>query len=339
MLIFATIGYTTLTEDQIRKIILAGADVLRYNFAYRNISSNIELVTTAQRMIEELNSSAKILIDFPLNKIRLGDFDIKVFAVRENQELIFKSAPYSPNCHEYIPVDTQFLGQKVYVDQTITIGDGEISMQVIEILNSDTIKVRILNNGIINYIKTFNCKHKMPENELLKSYDETLEKINFINPDKIAVSYINPEINEKIKDLIQSKNIKPKVIIKIEHGVTEAELEKILSDNFYNSVMIDRGELGINEPFEKLGYYQDLVIKMAKKFHKSVIISTQILESTIANFVPSRSDIMDLTQIVRSGASGIMFCMETASSSRPAYPISVAKKIILEVENYKKYVE
>jgi pyruvate kinase len=150
MLIIATVGYTTLTEDQIRKIILAGADVIRYNFAYRNISENIELVYTAQRIIEELHSSAKILIDFPLNKIRLGDFDIKIFAVRENQELILKSAPFSPNCHEYIPVDTQFLGQKVYVDQTITIGDGEISMQVIEILNSDTIKVKILNNGVIN---------------------------------------------------------------------------------------------------------------------------------------------------------------------------------------------
>ena len=336
MLIFATVGHTTLAEDQIRKIVLAGADVIRYNFAYRNISENIELVCTAQRIIEELNSSAQILIDFPLNKIRLGDFDIKIFAVRENQELILKSAPFSPNCYEYIPVDTQLLGQKVYVDQTITIGDGEISMQVIEILNTDTIKVKILNNGVINYIKTFNCKYRISEEVILKLYDETLEKISMIGPDKIAISFINFETNEKIKQLILSKNIQPKVIIKIEYGINESELEKICLDNFYNAILIDRGELGVNEPFEKLGYYQDLIIKTAKKFNKRIIVSTQILESTIYNYIPSRSDINDLTEIIRSGVDGIMFCMETSSSIRPAYPISVAKKIILEIQSHKK---
>lgn len=336
MLIFATIGHTTLAEDQIRKIVLAGADVIRYNFAYRNISENIELVNNAQRIIEELHSSAKILIDFPLNKIRLGDFDIKIFAVRENQELILKSASYSPNCHEFIPVDTQQLGQKVYVDQTITIGDGEISMQVIEILNTDTIKVRVLNNGVINYIKTFNCKYRISEDAILKMYDETLDKINIIGPDKIAISFINFETNEKIKELITSKQMQPKVIIKIEHGLNESELEKICLDNFYSAILIDRGELGVNEPFEKLGYYQDLIVKTAQKFKRRVIISTQILESTISNFIPSRSDISDLTQIVRSGVDGILFCMETSSSTRPAYPISVAKKIILEIESHKK---
>lgn len=336
MLIIATVGHTTLAEDQISKIILAGADIIRYNFAYKNISEHVEFVETAQRIIGELHSSAKILIDFPLNKIRLGDFDIKIFAVRENQELIFKSAPFSPNCYEFLPVDTQELGKKVYTDQTITIGDGEISMQVIEILNSETIKVRILNNGVINYIKTFNCKYRISEEETLKLYDETLEKIKKIEPDKIAISFIDFQINEKIKQLILSKSMLPKVIIKLEHIINENELEKLCLDNFYSAILIDRGELGVNEPFEKIGYYQDFVIKTAKKFNKQVIVSTQILESTISNFIPSRSDINDLTQIVRSGANGIMFCMETSSSNRPAYPISVAKKIILEAQSYKK---
>ncbi len=335
MLIFATVGHTTLAEDQIRKIVLAGADVIRYNFAYRNISENVELVNIAKKTINDLNSSAKILIDFPLNKIRLGDFDIKIFAVKENQELILKSAPFSPNCHEFIPVDTQALGQKVYVDQTITIGDGEISMQVTEILNSETIKVKILNNGVINYIKTFNCKYRISEAETIKLYDETLEKIKDVAPNIIAISFINFETNKKIKELILSKNINLKVIIKIENGLEENDIEKICLDNFYSSILIDRGELGVNEPFEKMSYYQELIIRAAKRYGKKVIISTQILESTIYNFIPSRSDINDLAEIVRSGVNGIMFCMETSSSSRPAYPISVAKKIILEIESHK----
>jgi pyruvate kinase len=68
-------------------------------------------------------------------------------------------------------------------------------------------------------------------------------------------------------------------------------------------------------------------------------VSTQILESTITNFIPSRADVLDLANIVMDGASGIMFCMETASTLRPAYTISVAKKIIFDAERYKDTYE
>ena len=69
---------------------------------------------------------------------------------------------------------------------------------------------------------------------------------------------------------------------------------------------------------------------------KQIIISSQILEGSIHNYIPLRSDILDLTNIVLDGADGIMLCNETALSSRPAYTLSVAKKIIFEAEKYKK---
>ena len=87
-------------------------------------------------------------------------------------------------------------------------------------------------------------------------------------------------------------------------------------------------------PYYKLGIYQQKVIDMAKKYKKIIIISTQILESTMQNFIPSRAEIIDLTNSLLKGVSGIMLCRETAISNRPAYVVSVAKKIINEVEKY-----
>lgn len=336
MIIIATIGLSGTPENAIRKIILAGADVLRFNFSYRDVRENRNLIAAAQQIIEELNSSAQIMIDFPLNKIRLGDFEEKIFKVKEGQEVIFKCAPFSPNCNQFIPVDTQKLAHKVYVDQMITIGDGEISIQIIEIINNDTVKAKVLNKGAIKYMKTFNCHYEMSEQEILETYDYILEKVRNIRPHKIAISFIDFEINEKIKKMIERKYIQSKVVLKIEHGFNETDLQRICQDSFYNAILVDRGELGVNEPYEKLPYYQDIITKTAKANRRPVIVSTQILKSTVRNFIPARSDIMDLSNIVRSGANGIMFCRETGATMRPAYTLSVARKIIFEASKQRK---
>ena len=75
-----------------------------------------------------------------------------------------------------------------------------------------------------------------------------------------------------------------------------------------------------------------MIIKTAQRQKKQVFISTQILESTMNNFVPSRSEIVDLTNMIIDKVSGIILCKETALGNRPVYTIAVAKKIINEVE-------
>lgn len=339
MFIVATIGHTSLSEDKVRKIVLADADILRYNFSYRVVKENVEHIRTAERIIEELNSSVKILIDMPVDKIRLGDFDTKTFAVRENEELTFKSAPYSPDCNQFIPIEMSRLGDKTYVNQIITIGDGEVSFEVKEIINNDTIKARVLNNGILHYMKTFNCGHTNTEEAVLNTYKKDLDLVQNISPHFVAISYIEKDTNERIKQLIDSYNLGAKIIIKIERELSEYELEMICLDPYYGMILIDRGEIGVNIPYEKLGVYQKQIMAIARKFKKPTIVSTQILESTINNFIPSRSDILDLTNIVLDGADGIMLCMETAANQRPIYSLSVARKIIVEAEKHRRVRE
>ncbi len=172
MLIVATIGVNSFQEDKIRKIILSGADVIKHNLSYHIIDDKIESINTTRGIIESLNSSVKILIDMPTNKFRLGDFSEKIFTVKEGEEITFRSAPHSINCREFIPVEMGRIGERSYVNQMITIGDGEVAIQVTEIINSETIKARILNNGIIKYTKTFNTDQRIDSDLFLKYYEE-----------------------------------------------------------------------------------------------------------------------------------------------------------------------
>ncbi len=338
MMIIATIGHGSLREDKIRKIILAGADVLRYNFSYKVIEEHLELVRTGQNIIDDLHANIGILIDLPLTKIRLGDFDSKMFTVRENDEHTIKSATYSPDCNLFIPVDTKKIGEKVAINQTVTIGDGEVSLQVTDIIDSDTIGVRFLNNGLFHYMKTFNIEHEKDDIEILKIYTDAIDKIASLQPQFISISYISEGLNEKIIKLIKAKEElqHTKIIVKIENYHNREELTKICQNKDYSHVLIDRGEIAVNIPFEQTGIYQKEITKIAKEQNRLVIVSTQILESTVNNFTPSRSDITDLTNMILDDINGIMFCIETSSGNRPTYPIAVAKKIINTVEKYKK---
>ncbi len=340
MLIIAGIGLNSFSEDKVKKIILTGADVLRYNFSYRDSEENISHIKTARRAIEELNSNTKILIDMPIPKIRLGDFDIKTFGVKEGENYYFKSASFTSDCNEFIPVQIKNLGEKIKLHQNITIGDGEISIHAINIIDKDTIEATVLNNGVIRYNKSFNIENGFDKEQFINEYSLILDKTKDIKAHYITISYVNAEVNEKIKNLPfwkqASNKEKIKKIIKIENKNALDDIEKIVQDDFYDYILIDRGELGVNTPFELLGLIQRRLIKLAKNNRKRVIVSTQILESTINNYIPYRSEITELTSLVLSKVDAIMLCQETAVGARPSYSISVAKKIINEVEKYIK---
>lgn len=335
MLLFASVG-PNVDDARIKKIILSGADVLRFNFSYYSIADNIQHLNRIQKLVEELHSSAEIMIDLPLNKIRLGDFENKIFPIKENDIITMRSASFSPDCNQFIPVNTPKLGDKVQLNQTMSLGDGQILLQVEDIIDVETIKVRILNNGVIRYLKTINIPNRITDEEMLSQYRSILQDVKTLEPKYIAVSYISRGFWTRVKSLLQDKNLKNgyHVIIKIEKEVPENELTGAFNDELCDVVLLDRGELGVNVPFQKIGIIQEEVIKLAKQSRKKIIISTQILESTMNSFIPGRSDILDLTHIVLSGADGIMFCNETGFGSRPSYTISVAKKIIEETTRY-----
>ncbi len=348
MFIIASVGLNNFSENKIRKIILAGADALRYSLSYGPLENTIERIKDSMRVIDELNSSAKIIVNLPSDQIRLAGPHIPR-TVLENEEAILKSAypacllpsrdnntvnqNTSPITDEYIYVHLPELGNHVYINQIATIDQGKIALQITEIINKETVKVRFLNEGIVQSTLAIHI-HQNTENETyLNHLKEVLAKLEEISPEYLAIPFINPTINNKIKTLSEF-SWRPKIIARIESRVAMENLEQICQDDFYDLIILNRGKLGLDMPFERLGIFQKEAIKIVKKYKKQVIISSQILEGTIHNYIPLRSDILDLTNIVLDGADGIMLCNETALSSRPAYTLSVAKKIILEAEKY-----
>jgi pyruvate kinase len=334
MFIIASVGTDNFSEDKIRKIILAGADALRYSFSYGPIDTTIERIKCGMRVIDELNSSAKIIVNLPSNQLRLASPKTPR-KVLENEEIILSSATHLPLQEEYLYVHTPELGNLVYINQITSIDHGKIALQVTEIINNHNIRVRVLNEGLLQKSLSIHISQNTKALEYLEKTKEVLAKLEELAPEYVAIPYISPAINEEIKKL-SDFSWQPKIIARIESRTAIENIEKICQDDFYDLILLNRGKLGLDMPFERLGIFQKESIKKIKKYKKQVIISSQILEGTIHNYIPLRSDILDLTNIVLDGADGIMLCNETALGTRPAYTLSVAKKIILEAEKYKK---
>lgn len=339
MLIIASSG-TQLTEERTRKILLSGADIIRVSLLKRSPEKNVDLIKKIQDIIDDLNANAKILLDLSFNRVILGDFDIKMLAVRESEEFVCKSATYSANCNEFIPIQVEKLGKNVQLNQTLIVGDGEVALEVIEIIDQDTIRVRMLNNGILQYMKPINIRSDQDIGEISEKYIGIINKVKDLDIRFVSIPYIERSINEKIKNKLGkplNKIRKVKKIIKIGSIASLKDIDSILADPFYDMVIFNRGLAGVNFPYERIGLMQKEIVKKAKKHKKSVIIFTDILESTMRNFIPSRADILDLTNMVIDGVDGILFGVETNGYARPAYTISVAKKIIETVENNKNF--
>ena len=338
MRIIAAIGSNSSSKSQITKIILSGANTLMYKFSYRSIKKNIELIKKSQNIIYGLNSEANVLIDLPNNKMRLGTFPEAYYPVEEGQELTLKCATESKNCSDFIPLNCNRLDDKVIKRQIATIGDGAISIQIMDIVDKKTAKILVLNNGHIRFNRSLNNNYLHSEKKLLDKYEKIKQVIEPISPSYICVPYIDNNFSQQIKEFGFDSRPGTKIIAKIETELKMEEVEKICQDSFYSHIMIDRAELGVNMPFEKTAIYQKQILKIATKNKKRVIIASHILPSTMKNLTPSRADIADLTNIVLDEADGIAFTYTTAAGFRPAYSIKTAKSIIKETQKYKRKI-
>jgi len=165
--------------------------------------------------------------------------------------------------------------------------------------------------------------------------DEILAELPKSKPDMVAFSFVKSR--QMLETLIAklerqlTPDWRPLVIAKIESQEGVDNIDEIL--NICHGIMVARGDLALSVPFEKLGLIQKKLVAKARARYKYSIVATDMLGSLLDNYIPARSDILDVTNACLDGASAIMLCPETAHSETPERAIQVARAIIGEVEN------
>ncbi|MDE2188384.1 MAG: hypothetical protein KGJ35_01495 [Patescibacteria group bacterium] len=310
----------------VKNLINSGVDVLRFNLSYGTKEENIEKISIARKVIKDSKKEVKIMADLPGNKIRIGRLTVDPLVVTKGDRLFF-SGNDSLVCD--VPILLSNIEKYVNIGDIITYKDGELAFSVIELLKNGFMAIalntyEITSNKGINFQRAIDTlKHLTPK---------TIEQFKVINetkPDFVAFSFVNSKNSMTANKEALFKNIdkgyKPIIVGKIESELGVKNIEEIADECDW--IMVARGDLALNTPFSRLGIYQKIITKKAKARGKNVIVATQVLDSLLSNHIPSRGDILDVTNIILDGNDGMMFSC-TSSAKDPGEIIKAAKEII-----------
>ena len=325
--IIATIGPASAPKEVLRKMFLEGIDACRLNFSHGTREEHLKVIKTIRELNEELRSNVAILADLQGPKLRVGKIAGGEVEVKQDETVEFVIDKEKAKGHK-LHVKYQEFPRDVKDGDTVLIDDGKIKLQVLETNGVDTVKAQVVHGGIISSHKGVN----LPDTRIsLPSLTEKdLQDADFAlqqDVDWIALSFVRTVTDvADLKKLIEEKGKHAGVIAKIEKPEALKEIDEII--DLSDGIMVARGDLGVEVSFDRIPLIQkDIVAKCIAKA-RPVIIATQMMESMINNFRPTRAEATDVANAVLDSADALMLSGETSVGKYPVEVIRYMQQII-----------
>ena len=289
----------------IEELLLLGINYYRFNLG--KISAIEEMNSFCNNIInikKKYKSKIKIMLDlpYPANKPRLifSKNYSNIIEIKKGESFFLTSDLDTNNKEKYIGVSIDCIGNKVCKDEEITYSDGFGFLRVKSILSKNIIQVESLSEISLVNGKSISNKNMLFNTKISKEYYNYLK---MMKPDSIAFSFVNTYDDALLCQKV-TKNIANETIYKIETFNGVSNIKEILK--IQGSIMIARGDLGINVPINKFYEYQNNIFKSAKKENRKTYVSTDVLLSIIDRAIPSRADLIDIAHILSNRPYGII---------------------------------
>ncbi len=325
--IIATIGPASSSKDVLRKLFMEGIDVCRLNFSHGTHSEHLNVINTIHELNEELNSNVAIMADLQGPKIRIGNVKNNSIELNKNEEIFFFTQEGTSDNNK-LYIGYKEFSRDVKEGETILIDDGKIELKVLETNRKDKVKAKVIHGGILSSNKGVNLPDTKISLPSLTSKD--VNDVNFIldhDIDWLALSFVRSSVDiADLKKIIKKKKKNIKVIAKIEKPEALEEIDNIIDVS--DGIMVARGDLGVEVSFDHVPLIQKQIVNKCIKSSKPVIIATQMLESMIFNFRPTRAEANDVANAVFDGADTLMLSGETSIGKYPISAINAMQRVI-----------
>lgn len=339
--IVCTLGPATKDDNILRALIDSGMNVARQNFSHGTQEGHKIDHERVIRLAKEAGKPVATLLDTKGPEVRLRKFrdgmkpEIKTggtftLTTREEEGTAERSAISYKNLPQDISAGTRIL-----------IDDGNIVLRCNEIQNNHDgtydIICSVLNGGILSDNKGVNIPGVKLSMPYISEADES--DIRFAareNYDFIAASFVTcAEDVLGIRRILEDEG-RPdiRIIAKIENGEGVRNIDSIL--HAADGIMVARGDMGVEIPFEEIPQIQKMLIKKGYNASKQVITATQMLESMINNPRPTRAETTDVANAIYDGTSAIMLSGETAAGQ---HPVEAVRTMALIAETTEKAID
>ena len=337
--ILATIGPATNSAEKIEEIIMAGVNGCRLNCSHGSNEERDQQIRWIREAAAKKGRSVAILQDLQGPKIRLGVLKDNHLDLRKDDELILESLEgFEHDGGMVVPVQYN-LAEKVKVGEPLSMFDGKVKSEVIEIVSGTAIKVKILNDGFIMSKKGLNLPDTDFGGDILTAKDMAdIEYGARCDYDYVSLSFVqSAEDIRKLKEILANFGSTAKVIAKIETKKaieSEANLEAIVEEA--DGIMVARGDMAVEAGAEVVPIVQRKLIAMCRAHAKLCIVATQMLGSMVESPEPTRAEVSDVATAVVQGADTVMLSDETANGKYPLETVKAMKKVILYTQNHSR---
>jgi pyruvate kinase len=330
--IVATLGPATSTYETVRALIDAGVDVARLNLSHGDYSVHENNYANVRRAADDAGRAVAILVDLQGPKIRLGKFENGPYELAVGD--IFKITTEDIIGNKDI-CGTTFKGlpQDVSPGDFLLIDDGKVRVEVVE-TDGVVVTTKVIVAGAVSNNKGINLPGVAVNVPALSEKDE--EDLRWglrIGADLIALSFVrNASDVTRVHEIMAEEGIKLPVIAKVEKPQAVDALEEIV--DAFDSIMVARGDLGVELPLEAVPIVQKRAVELARRMAKPVIVATQMLESMINSPVPTRAETSDVANAVLDGADAVMLSGETSVGDYPVVVVETMARIIESTEEH-----
>jgi len=328
--IVCTIGPSSSSDKTLKKMIEQGMDFARFNFSHGSVAEFESWAKIIRQSAKKQKKKVEIIQDLQGPRVRVSKLKHEGRHVHPGDKVVLVFGQEVGHPRE-IPIksDIEISFKK---GDTILMDKGLIELEIKKVENG-RITCKALTGGMIFSGKGLNLPSANNTGESFTAKDlSDLEAGLKMGVDYVALSFVEKKedilfIREKIGDRV-------KIISKIERPQAIHNYGEILEVS--DAVMIARGDLGIEVPFWKLPAIQKRAIRRAKNHGLPTIVATDMMASMIISQRPTRAEIMDVANAVLDGASATMLSDETAVGKYPVETLVAMRKIIEEIEDFKK---
>ncbi len=332
--ILATLGPASRTPDQIRALMLAGADAFRVNMSHGTHADHAELIANIRAIEEELDRPTTILADLQGPKLRVGLFAGDKVVLEKGQSFTFDSDETPGNATRVrLPHPEIFAALKP--GARLLLDDGKLVVRTTHV-SDDRIDTIVEVGGTLSNKKGVNVPDVvLPVAALTEKDRADLIFALDQSVDWIALSFVQrPEDLAEARQLIAGRAA---LLAKIEKPQAIECLPEII--DLADAVMVARGDLGVELPPEAVPPLQKRIVAAARRLGRPVVVATQMLESMIQSPTPTRAEVSDVANAVYDGADAIMLSAESAAGAWPVEAVSMMDAIAAGVEADAGYFE
>lgn len=313
--IVATLGPASNEPEQLRKLIEAGADVVRVNLAHATLEEHKASIIQARRVADGLNKIVGVLVDLPGPKMRTGHLEKEEVELRPGEPFVLVAEEIEGNWAR-VSTTVPHLSELTEPGEEIFLADGEIVLKVGEIVGTDVV-TEVVRGGILRPRKGMHLPAAERKVQAFTESDElALEHAVRWKADLIGLSFVRDAHDvARARDALPKRGHRPMIVAKIETSAAVDNLEEIVQEA--DAVMVARGDLGIQLPFAAVPELQKRIIRWANDTGKPVITATQMLESMTRSPLPTRAEVTDVATAVADGTDALMLSEETAVGEYP----------------------